>query len=89
MRCSFISYCKPRKHQQALEFLKATICQLRPDLQKLDPALLRRIHDSVAHIHDSSPQADPKRVALQDCSDEEVRERCNNASRLDQSFATV
>lgn len=89
MRCSFISYCKPRKHQQALEFLKATISQLRPDLQKLDPALLRHIHNSVAHIHDTSSQADPKRVVLQDCSDEEVRERCNSASQLGQSFAAV
>lgn len=86
---SFISYCKPRKHQQVLEFLKATISQLRPDLQKMDPDMLRDIHNSVAHVHDVSSQAGPKRFALQNCSDEEILERCNNASQLGLLFETV
>lgn len=54
----------------------------------MDPELLRHIHNIVAHINDMSSQADPKRVMLQDCSDEEIRERCNNASQLGLVFET-
>lgn len=88
-RCSFISHCKPREHQQALGFLKDILSQLRPNYQGFDSELLHHIQKSVAHLDDLSSQANPKRVALQDCMDEEIRKRYINASRLGLLFETV